>query len=368
MDILNDIQTLISYFIVKDNLLRIIGAIIVLVMFITFRYIFMRIVLNLISRLLNRINKKFSNTVTGLIDKPMKFIIVVIGVSIAVKILKLPEGVSNFTDRVLSSLIAFSILWALYRIVDAVTAFIKNTLGSSENKIDQMLFPFIRNGLKTIVVVIGSITILQQWTDNIAGLLTGLGIGGLAFALAAKDTVANMFGSLTIMLDRPFKVGDWIMTPKVEGTVEDIGFRSTKIRTFEQSVVTIPNSVISDDTITNWSRMGKRRVKFILGITYDTNIEKMEECLKRLRAMLKSHADVHPDVIYVNFYNFGDSALEILIYYFTKATDYQSYLNVKEDVNLKIMGILDELGLSVAFPSRSIYIESNKDGLGKDLQ
>ena len=206
----------------------------------------------------------------------------------------------------------------------------------------------------------GTITILSDWGYNIGALLTGLGLGGLAFALAAKDTLANLFGSIMIMIDRPFRMGDWILTPTVEGTVEDIGFRSTKIRTFAQALVSVPNSIVSNEPITNWTRMGKRRITFRLGVKYDTTPEQMRKLVKEIKEMLHLYDEIHPQTIYVYFENFGDSALEIFLYFFTKTTNWMKYLEIKEEVNLRIMKILDEVGVEVAFPSTSLYVEKEK--------
>ncbi|MCP4726556.1 MAG: mechanosensitive ion channel family protein, partial [bacterium] len=196
---------------------------------------------------------------------------------------------------------------------------------------------------------------------------------GLAFALAAKDTVANLFGSVTILLDRPFVVGDWIETPSIEGTVEDIRLRSTQIRTFANAQVTVPNSTLANSAITNWSRMKKRRIKYKLGVTYSSNSGQIEECVKKIKGMLETHPDVHQEVIFVYFTDFGGSALELFLYFFTMTTVWKEYLEVRQDINLKIMKIVEELGMSIAFPSQSVYIEnteftSNMFSDGKDTK
>jgi len=143
----------------------------------------------------------------------------------------------------------------------------------------------------------------------------------------------------------------------VEGTVEDITFRSTKIRTFAQALVTVPNSSLANEPITNWSRMGKRRITFHLGVTYSTTRDKLEKCVKSIRKMLEEHPGIHKETIFVNFERFNDSSLDIFMYFFTNTTNWGEYLNVREDVNFRIMEILEQEGVSVAFPSRSIYIE-----------
>jgi MscS family membrane protein len=180
----------------------------------------------------------------------------------------------------------------------------------------------------------------------------------MAFALAAKDTAANLFGSLVIFSDKPFKKGDWILTPNVEGTIESIGIRSTRVRTFAQALVSVPNAVMANSAITNWSEMGKRRIKMRLGLTYSTNTTQMENILKDLREMLKNHSDVHQDTIMVHFDEFQDSSLSLFCYFFTTTTVWSEFLEVRENINLKIMKIVEQNGAAFAFPSQSVYVES----------
>jgi len=187
--------------------------------------------------------------------------------------------------------------------------------------------------------------------------LASLGLIGMAFALAAKDTAANLFGSLVIFTDRPFKIGDWIKTPIVEGTIEEIGIRSTRVRTFAQALVTVPNAVLANSAILNWSRMGKRRIKMRIGLTYSTTRQKLQTILNDIRQMLKNHKDVHQGTIMIYFDKFEDSSLSIFCYFFTTTTVWEEYLKAREDINLKIMKIIEDNEAEFAFPSQSIYIE-----------
>lgn len=182
--------------------------------------------------------------------------------------------------------------------------------------------------------------IAQEFGYNVNGFVAGLGLGGLAFALASKDVLANLFGGVVIIIEKPFTIGDWISTSSVDGIVEDITFRSSKIRTFEQALVTVPNATLANDLITNWSKMGKRRVTFNLHFTIDTSKEKLENVVKQIDNLLKHHPDIHQKPIHVALSEYNGSGIEILIYFFTKTTDWGQYLKVKEDINFKIMDIL----------------------------
>jgi MscS family membrane protein len=348
---------ILNYYNINIILIRWAIVFILVLMFVLFR----KKVIKIISKFVAIVAKKLKiDDVDGLIKKvepPIRMIFAIFGVWLALNILNLNVRIYAFFSTVFKMLVAFSFFWLLFQISDAIIEFFEDRSEFENKNVSKTLFTLIRNALKTIIIIIGTITIIDLWGYNVGALLTGLGLGGLAFALAAQDTLANFFGSLMIMLDRPFVIGDWILTPTVEGTVEDIGFRSTKVRTFAQAVVSVPNSIVSNEPITNWTRMGKRRVHFTLGITYDTDSKKMKEVTKSIRNMLKLHKGVHPDTIMVYFENFGDSSLNIFIYFFTKTTQWEEYLEVKEQINLELMDILENLDVDVAFPSRSVYIE-----------
>jgi len=185
----------------------------------------------------------------------------------------------------------------------------------------------------------------------------------LAFALAAKDTAANLFGGLTILADQSLKIGDWVKVGGVEGTVEDIGLRTTKVRTFEKSLIVVPNQTIANSPIENFSRRGQRRIKLRIGVTYDTPRETIQKIVNEITNMLKNHAKIAKDqTLLVRFDDFGDSALGIFIYAFVKSAVWSEYLEAKEDVYLKIMQIVENNNAEFAFPSQSIYIEKiNKE-------
>jgi MscS family membrane protein len=199
--------------------------------------------------------------------------------------------------------------------------------------------------------------LIQELGFNVAGLLTGLGVGGLAFALAAKDTLANWFGALMIYTDRPFDVGDWIKTPDLEGTVEEIGLRSTRVRSFAKTVISVPNQSLVNAVVENFSRMPTRRVYFNLGVTYATTPAMMRESVARIEDILRSHPEIDQTFWLVKFTDFAASSLDIMIYYFTTTTDWARYLQIRGDINLTILERLGEIGVGVAFPSRSLYIE-----------
>ncbi len=340
---------------------RIIAAGVILIFALAIRKVFLNILLSFLKKLTSKTKTEVDDKLVEAIDPPGKLLIVVIALYFVLKVLLIDVSGDSFGGHIVRTLFIFTIFWMIYRAAGIIAHLFEGLAKKTETDLDDMLLPFINKGIKVIVVIVGITVIAKEWRYDLGALLTGLGLGGLAFALAAQETLANMFGGMTIMLDKPFSVGDWILTPDVEGTVEDIGFRSTRIRTFAHALVTVPNSTLAKSAITNWSRMGKRRITFNLRIKYQTTAEKMDKLLQRTRELLTNHPEIHPQTIFVFFDKFGENSYELFFYFFTITTTWKKYLEVKEDVNLKIMQILDELEIEIALPSTSVYIENEKD-------
>ena len=225
-------------------------------------------------------------------------------------------------------------------------------------KVDKILFPFIAKTIRLIIVALAITIIAEKWGYNIQGFVTGLGLGGLAFALAAKDAASNLIAGIFIILDKPFTIGDWITSDTLEGSIEEISFRTTKIRTVDHALIIVPNSKLTNEAVTNFSRRGKRRVKLSLELTYRTSRDKLEICVDKIRELLENHSQVSKEGILVRFDKFNSSSLDILICFFTETPDFDEYFKIKENVNFNIMDILQQEGVSMAFPSTSVYLES----------
>src|SRR5690625_1589064 len=224
-------------------------------------------------------------------------------------------------------------------------------------QVDQILIPFISRGIRVVIVAIGISIIAEIFNYNISGFVAGLGLGGLAVALAAQEVLANLFGGFVIITEKPFTIGDWILTPSVEGTVEDISFRSTKVRTFAQALVTVPNATLANEAITNWSEMGKRQITFNLHLTYDTPKESIERVVQSIRDLLKNHPEIHQETIFVSVDEYQEDGLAILLYFFTTTTDWGKYLEIREEINLAMLEIIEQEGAQIAIPSRKLYKE-----------
>jgi len=217
--------------------------------------------------------------------------------------------------------------------------------------------PLIKKTLAAFFVIFSVLVTFESLGFEVKTFLTGLGIGGLAFALAAQDTIANMFGSFVVLMDQPFYVGEYIKVAAFEGTVEEIGLRSTRLRTAERTQVVIPNKTVASEVITNVTRMPQRRVDTAIGVTYDTPIDKLQEVLADLRAVLRTDPGVHQAQTVVSFANFQDSSLRIEILYFTTDPDWQQHMAVRERVNLAIMRAVAARGVSFAFPTSVMHLD-----------
>ncbi len=313
-----------------------------------------RIIFGFVIRLTYKTKTDIDRSIVVSFEGPMRWLIVTLGLYLALNYLNLPPAVMVVVSNLFRSAIIVFITWGFYNLAGG--SVLSELIEKLE--VDQSLIDFTATVLRFIIIALSVTIIAQEWDYDVSGFVAGLGLGGLAFALAAKDTAANVFGGIVIILDKPFAVGDWILTPSVEGTVEVMNFRTTKVRTFANALVTVPNSVLVNEAVTNWTRMQKRRVSFHLGVTYNTPRAKLKICVERIKSLLDNHPEVHPDTIFVRFDHFGDSSLDVFIYFFTKTKVWGEFMAVKEEINFKIMEILEEEGVTVAFPSRSIYFEN----------
>ena len=270
------------------------------------------------------------------------------------------QGFSIFVQFVFS----VSVLWIFYRLADIWTEYLAFFAKKTDIIFDDQLVPLLNKALRTFILIFGGLIAVQNLGVNVMSVVAGLGLGGLAFALAAKDTAANLFGSIMILWDRPFRIGDWIRFGDVEGTVEDVGFRSTRVRTFYNSLVTIPNAVVANCNIDNMGKRKYRRIKTNLGLTYDTPPEKMEAFLEGIRHILKANPHIWQDNYHVVFNNYGASSLDVLVYCFLEVSDWGVELVQKQNIFLEIMRLASHLGVDFAYPTQSLHVESFPDKAG----
>jgi MscS family membrane protein len=324
------------------------------------RRILHSVIIRALRRVAQRTRTDIDEALINAVEAPIGFAVILGGIYAAVAILQLPQEPVNlrqFADRILLAAFIVDATWLVMRVIDAFSAYLLSLTSRTDTALDDQLVPIIRKSLKTFVAILSFVFIIQNLGYSVASLVAGLGIGGLAIALAAQQTLSNFFGSITILIDRPFAAGDWIETSDLEGVVEEVGFRSTRVRTFGKTQVTVPNSVLANSVINNWSRMPIRRVKMTVGVTYESSAEQMEKAVEGVRELLRAHPEVHQDFFLVYFTDFGGSSLDIFVYYFTQTTVWAEYLRVRQEVNLQIMRLLESLGMEVAFPTRTVYLK-----------
>ena len=292
---------------------------------------------------------------------PLKVFITILGVYLAVLFLKaplnLPDNVMNIVTKAFQIISVLAFAKALAASFTTRSTLIKKLRKNWKNDVDDSMLEFALKVVRGIIYVIALFVVLAILQINLSGLVAGLGIGGIIVTLAAQDTAKNIFGGIVLFIDKPFNVGDWIQTPNYEGTVEDMTFRTTRIRNFENSVVNIPNSTIADSAIINWSKMEKRRYKFSLSFPLETTAEQMEVISNKIREMLINEPQVINDDIIISFDEITDNGLSLLVYMFVVPTGYNDYIMLKDEINKNIITILHNLGVDLSYPTTSVYLE-----------
>lgn len=289
------------------------------------------------------------------LKKPLQSMFVLIGVYLALSYC-LPATFNNFLTNSFRSGLALIAAGTIYALVDCFASSTRDAYQVFSYRIDKILVPFIARVIQVIVLSLAFMTVASVWGYDVNGFIAGLGLGGLAFALASKDLLANVFSGVVIIIGKPFGIGDWIKTSTVEGMIEDIGFRSTRIRAFDQALITVPNSNLTNEAITNFTKRTRRQVSFRLQVLYNTPRYNLEACINDIDQMLNAHEGIDPEMIFVKFDAFGSSSLEIFVYFFTKTIKWSEYLSVRQEINLKILAILEANKVQLALPSNTVYL------------
>lgn len=270
--------------------------------------------------------------------------------------LGLPAGALEILRRGLVLVVTASVVWILYRLTDLVAGVVEHRASRTEGKLDDLVVPLARKSAKVVVVAFGVVFVADQLGAQVGSLLAGLGLGGLAVALAAKDTLSNVFGSLTVVMDRPFHVGDWVIIGDLEGTVEEVGIRSTRIRTFHNSLITVPNSHVAMTSVDNMGARQYRRWTTTISVTYGTPPERLEAFCEGIRELVRTHPETWKDFFIVSFHSFGDSSLDIFMYLFFEAPDWKSEMAARHRLGVDIIRLAQHLGVSFAFPTQTVHL------------
>jgi MscS family membrane protein len=295
--------------------------------------------------------------------RPLGLGVWILGISFAAEIVGggAQAEIFAYVSQVRDVAVVWLMIWFALRFISAIETNLIE--GKHKTKVDPTTATAVGKLLRASIVITGVLLVLQAFGFSISGVLAFGGIGGIAIGFAARDILANFFGALMIFLDRPFSVGDWIRSPdrNIEGTVEDIGWRLTRIRTFDKRPLYLPNSIFTSLAVENPSRMLNRRIYETIGLRY-TDVEKMPLILAKVKTMLEEHSDIdQKQILMVNFVTFGASAVEFFVYTFTETTDWQTYHRVKEDVLLKIAAIVEEQGAEIAFPTQTVHLQMQNE-------
>ena len=321
-----------------------------------------RVAVHVLRRSGEKIRAKSLDRIADAMRAPLRFLFPVIGLFLFKGMLVLSDGINVFTEQLLRSLFVVGVFWFVHGLVDFLIDLARDiSRGSISEEVDQWLC----RSLRILVVLVAGATILEIWGIAIAPILAGLGIGGVAVALGAQDLFKNLIGGVAILVEKRFGIGDWIKVEGVvEGTVERIGYRSTLVRKFDLAPVYVPNHQLSDTGVVNYSAMLKRRIYWKIGLSYSSSVEQLRKVRDGIEAYIASNDAFESDggSMFVRVDNFSDSSIDILVYCFTKTTDWGEWLEIKEAFMYHIKDLVEGAGTSFAFPSRSVYVESLPHG------
>jgi MscS family membrane protein len=310
---------------------------------------------NVLKRVVKRTATRVDDILLETLEQPLILLFTLVGLLVAYHQLEFPERFDNLMDRAYHAAVTISITWLLARTLDAlIREFLVPYAERSDTKLDDHLLPMARKGLRSVIWILGIIVALNNAGYNVGALLAGLGIGGLALAMAAKDTVANVFGGIAVLVDKPFLSGDRIRVGGFDGTVLEVGIRSTRIRTLEGPLLVVPNHKFTDSLVENVTAEPSRRVKHEIGLTYDTPPEKMELALELLNAIVDEFQDALEERRIISFNSYGAFSLNILfLCYIRKEAD---IFATQSRISLAILRRFNANGLNFAFPTQTLHL------------
>lgn len=310
-----------------------------------------------VSKITSKTSTRLDDLIIKVLQGPLVAAIFIIGLQYGLAFLTIADEFAAFLSSVLSILVSLTVIWFVMRLSDAlIDAYMRPFASKAESQLDENLIPIIKKVVKALILIFGAITIISNFGYDITALITGLGIGGIAVALAAQDSLGNVFGGIAIFTDRPFNIGDRVkIDDKIFGDVVDVGMRSSKIQNLDNNIVIIPNSVLSKSVVENFVRPSKKiRQTFNIGLTYDTKPEKVKEAVEIIKKAVKSGTGVTSDEPLIWFTEFAASSLNLFCVYWIKSLNYWG--DSKHTINLKILEELNKAGISIAYPTQTIYL------------
>ena len=330
--------------------------------FLVVRRLFARFVISWLKRLAARTATELDDRTIDALDKPLRFVPIVFGFFFATEVLQLEGSFDLIAAKLTRSLVTLTLFWGIISLVEPLSFL----MGRLKDLFSETMVSWFVKAIKILFIFIAATAILDVWGIKIGPILAGIGLFGLAGALAAQDLLKNLLSGVLILAERRFQVGDWIRVDGVvEGTVETIGFRSTAVRQFDKALVQVPNALLADNAVTNFSAMTHRRIYWKIGVVYATTVDQLRHIRDEIEAYILDNDDFAkpPEVLtFVRIDGFGDSAIDIMLYCFTRTTVWGEWLAVKERLAYRVKEIVAEAGSDFAFPSTSIYVESLPGG------
>ncbi|MGB0524107.1 MAG: mechanosensitive ion channel family protein [Flammeovirgaceae bacterium] len=335
-----------------------IGVLLLLLIGFVAHKIFTFFIERLLSKLLTKWGyRRIAKKVMLPVARPLSILLILSGMFVVFPILQLPIQFAQYIRIAFDIIIPMMMVMVCYRFVDVLAYYLEKITKRTETTLDDQLIPLVRKSLKLFVILAGILFVLQNLDFDITGLLAGISIGGLAVALAAQDTIKNLFGSFMIFVDRPFTIGDWIVADGVDGSVVEVGFRSTRIQTFHNSILSIPNGKIADMTIDNMGLRVYRRYRTSIAITYDTPPDLIEVFIEGLYQLVENHPNTRKDYKEIHLNSFGDSSLNILFYIFFEVPGWSEELKARQEIMLAIIRLAEQLNVRFAFPTSTVHVE-----------
>ncbi len=306
-------------------------------------------------------NRLTTGVVFTALARSIPLCLLVLGLNIGFSGLIVPDAVHRYADPIISAAFISAIAYVLYSLVDVVEMWLRSFADRTESTLDDMLLPLVRKSLRVTIVVLALLQIATVFSDKpLTSVLAGLGVGGLAVALAAQETIKNFFGSLVIFGDKPFELGDRIVVDGYDGPVEEVGFRSTRLRTLDGHLVTIPNGELANKMIQNIGKRPNIKHDFSIGLVYETTHEQVRKALRIVKELLDNHEGMHEDFPpRVCFDSMGDFSLNISVIYWYHPAEYWDFKAFNENLLLSIMERFAAEGLDFAFPSQTVYLKGN---------
>ena len=337
---------------------RILVSMLIFLGFLALRKTISKHILHRLKRLTDKTATELDDKVLSALEPPLNLLPVILGLFFARQYIGIEGTVALLMDKLIRSMVVFAIFWSFFNIILPLSHLFKKM----EEILDRSLLDWFFKAARVALALIGAATILEIWGIRVGPIIAGLGLFGVAVALGAQDLFKNLISGILILAERRFKIGDWVKVQGVvEGTVEQIGFRSTRIRRFDKAPVFVPNTLLSDNTVINFTAMTFRRISWLVGLEYRTTVDQLRTIREETETWILNHDGfVNPPTaaLFVRIDNFSDSSIDMKVYCFTKTTVWGEWLELKEELLCAIKGIVEEAGTGFAFPSQSLYVES----------